>query len=94
MGSRRRRKVEHTDDWQELLPLFDWPEQEAYEELRPLVLFGDSVAERSGVTGTPERTMYRRMERFEAEGMASLFGSDPATHRDKRRGLESRQSGG
>jgi hypothetical protein len=31
---RRRRKVEHTDDWQELLPLFGWPEQEAYEELR------------------------------------------------------------
>lgn len=88
MGSRRRRKVEHTDDWQELLSLFDWPEQEAYEELRPLVLFGDSVAERSGVTGTPERTMYRRMERFEAEGMASLFGPAPATHRAKRRGLE------
>jgi hypothetical protein len=34
MSSRRRRKVEHTDDWQELLPLFDWLEQEAYEELR------------------------------------------------------------
>jgi hypothetical protein len=34
----RRRKVEHTDDWQELLSLFDWPEQEAYEELRPLAL--------------------------------------------------------
>lgn len=88
MGPRRRRKVEHTDDWQELLPLFDWPEQEAYEELRPLVLFGDSVAERAGETGTPERTMYRRMERFEKDGMASLFGSDPATHRARRRGLE------
>src|SRR5829696_6164311 len=62
MDGRRRRKVEHTDDWQELLSLFDWPEQEAYEELRPLVLFGDSVA--------------------------SLFGSEPATHRAKRQGLE------
>ena len=88
MSERRRRKVEHTDDWQELLPLFDWPEQEAYEELRPLVLFGDSVAERAGVTGTPERTMYRRVERFERDGMASLFGSDPAAERAKRRGLE------
>src|SRR5437588_12907984 len=88
MSTRRRRKVEHTDDWQELLPLFDWPEQEAYEELRPLVLFGDSVAERVGETGTPERTMYRRMERFEKDGMASLFGSDPATDRAKRRGPE------
>jgi putative transposase len=88
MSGRRRRRVEHTDDWQELLPLFDWPEQEAYEELRPLVLFGDAVAERAAETGTPERTMYRRMERFERDGMASLFGSDPATHRAKRRGLE------
>jgi putative transposase len=88
MDGRRRRKVEHTDDWQELLSLLDWPEQEAYEELRPLVLFGDSVAERARETGTPERTMYRRMERFEGDGMASLFGSDPATHRAKRQGLE------
>src|SRR5215204_1255548 len=88
MDGRRRRKVEHTDDWQELLSLFDWPEQEAYEELRPLVLFGDSVAERARETGTPERTMYRRMERFEGDGMASLFGSEPATHRAKRQGLE------
>ncbi|MBA3791471.1 MAG: helix-turn-helix domain-containing protein [Rubrobacter sp.] len=88
MSARRRRKVEHTDAWQELLPLFDWPEQEVYEELRPLVLFGDSVAERAGETGTSERTMYRRMERFERDGMLSLFGSDPATDRAKRRGLE------
>jgi hypothetical protein len=26
MSGRRRRRVEHTDDWQELLPLFDWPD--------------------------------------------------------------------
>jgi len=88
MSRRRRRKVEHTDDWQQLLPLFDWPEQEAYEELRPLVLFGDSVAERVAETGTPERTIYRRMERFEKDGMLSLFRSDPAADRAKRRGLE------
>jgi len=89
MGRRgRRKKAEHTDDWQELLPLFDWPEQQAYEELRPLVLFDSSVAERARETGTPERTMYRRIERFGNEGMLSLFGTDPATERAKRRGLE------
>ncbi len=88
MGRRRRCKVEHTDDWELLLPLFEWPEQQAYEELRPLVLFGDSVAERSRETGIPERTMYRRVERFGEEGMLSLFGTDPATARAKRRGLE------
>ena len=30
MSGRRRRKAEHTEDWQELLSLFDWPEQQAY----------------------------------------------------------------
>ena len=88
MSGRRRRKAEHTEDWQELLPLFDWPEQQAYEELRPLVLFGDSVAERAKETGTPKRTMYRRVKRFEKDGMRSLFGTDLAAGRAKRRGLE------
>ncbi|MDQ3637421.1 MAG: helix-turn-helix domain-containing protein [Actinomycetota bacterium] len=88
MSGRGRRKVDPTDDWELLLPLFTWPEQEAYEELRPLVLFGSSVPERAGETGTPERTMYRRVERFEKDGMTSLFATGPAAARAKRRGLE------
>ena len=88
MGRRGRRKVEPTDDWELLLPLFEWPEQQAYELLRPMVLFGGSVSERAAETGTPERTMYRRVERFERGGMLSLFATDPATERAKRRGLE------
>ena len=36
MGKKKRRgRVEHTDDWGGLLPLFAWPEQERYEEIRP-----------------------------------------------------------
>lgn len=62
-----------TDDWQELRRLAPWPEQRAYEELRPVVLFGQAVEERAGETGTPERTLYRRATRFDAEGMASLL---------------------
>jgi putative transposase len=69
-------------------PAFSWPEQRAYEEIRPLVLFGGSVPERAKETGTPERTMYRRVERFETDGMLSLFATDPATARARRRGLE------
>ena len=88
MGRSRRPKAEPTDDWELLLPLFEWPEQQAYEELRPLVLFGGSVAERARETGTPERTMYRRVGRFEQDGMMSLFATDPAVARAKRRGLE------
>lgn len=89
MGVRgRRKKAEPTDDWELLLPLFEWPEQQAYEELRPLVLFGSSIAQRAREIGTPERTMYRRVERFANEGMLSLFGTNPATERAKRQGLE------
>ena len=88
MDRKKRPKVELTDEWDLLLPLFEWPEQQAYEELRPLVLFGSSVAERAAETGTPERTMYRRVERFEADGMLSLFVTDPAMARARRQGLE------
>ncbi len=88
MGRRKRPKVEPTDDWDLLVPLFEWPEQEAYEELRPVTLFGASVVGRARETGTPERTLYRRIERFEKDGMMSLFATDPAAARAKRQGLE------
>ena len=80
-GGGRRRRVEPTDEWERLLLLFEWPEQEGYEVIRPLVLFGNSVAERAREVGTPERTLYRRVNRFEAEGMDSLFDSEPAKRR-------------
>jgi putative transposase len=78
---RNRRRVEPTDEWEALVPLFLWPEQENYEVIRPLVLFGSSVAERAKETGTSSRTLYRRMDLFEIEGMESLFDSEPANRR-------------
>ena len=88
MGRRKRPKADPTEDWEALLPLFEWPEQQAYEELRPVTLFGAPVAERARETGVPERTMYRMVERFERDGMLSLFATDPAAARARRRGLE------
>jgi transposase len=78
---KRRRRVEPTDDWKQLKLLFGWPEQVRYEELRPLVLFGSSVAERAIEIEAAERTLYRRMDRFETEEMESLFDSETARHR-------------
>ncbi len=69
----QRPRIDPTDDWQHLTLLAPFPEQRAYELLRPVVLFGRSPTERAGETGTPERTLYRRAARFDAEGMASLF---------------------
>jgi hypothetical protein len=65
-------------EWEQLALLCRWPEQLAYEEIRPLTLFGSSVAERSRETGTAERTLYRRLSRFEKEGVENLFGSEHA----------------
>lgn len=69
MPLRPRPRFEPTDDWQQLQLLASFPEQRAYELLRPVVLFGRSPV---------ERTRYRRAARFDAEGMASLF-PPPAT---------------
>jgi hypothetical protein len=80
-GRRRKRRVEPTDDWEQLALLCGWPEQLAYEEIRPLTLFGSSVAERAPETGIAERTLYRRVGRFEEKGMESLFAAEPARFR-------------
>lgn len=80
-GGRRRKRIEPTHEWQGLLPLFWWPEQVEYERIRQPVLFGSSVAERAEETGVSERTLRRRMERFEREGMDSLFAAEKAKRR-------------
>jgi hypothetical protein len=54
---RRRERIEPTHEWDRLVLLFEWPEQEAYELIRQPVLFGTSVAERSEETGVPAWTL-------------------------------------
>jgi len=74
MPARLRPHHEPTDDWQQLHLLTSFPEQHLYELIRPVVLFGQSPAERAQQTGAPQRTLYRQAARFDHEGMASLFG--------------------
>ena len=52
------------------------PEQETYELLRPIVLFGQPTGDRARETGVPERTLRRKVARFDAIGMRSLFDRD------------------
>jgi putative transposase len=73
MPARKRKRREPTHDWQEIQQATLRPEQEAYERLRPLVLFGETAAERAKETGASERTLHYQAKRFEQEGMASLF---------------------
>ena len=52
-----------TDDWQQLLLLTHFTEQLSYKLIRPVVLFGQSPAERARETTAPERTPYRQLTR-------------------------------
>jgi transposase len=81
VSTNKRQRVQPTHEWEFLLPLFEWPEQERYEQIRPLVLFDASVAERAAEVGTSESTLYRRLDRFAEEGMESLFDAPAAKRR-------------
>lgn len=69
-------KVEHTEDWDQLKLLLEFPEQITYERMRPPVVFGDSVAERARQIGIPETTLRRKIAGFKSEGMWSLFETE------------------
>jgi putative transposase len=72
----RRARVEPTEDWEQIKLLLKFPEQLEYERIRPPVVFGASVAERSRQTGTPESTLHRKISGFEKDGMPSLFETE------------------
>jgi hypothetical protein len=72
MAKPKRARIPPTDDWQQLETLFEFPEQRAYELIRPVVLFGQPPTERAQVTGTSERSIYRHVERFTQLGIDGL----------------------
>src|SRR5918912_4442557 len=78
----RRRRVEPTDQREQIELLCGWPEQRDYELIRPLVLFGAPADKRCQETGASSgRTLRRKAARFDAEGMDSLFGSEAGRRR-------------
>ncbi len=85
MGAPKRVRIDPTDDWEQLRLRVQFPEQETYELLRPIVLFGQTAAERAQATGVAERTLDRKADRFDAEGMAGLFPTTARADDDRRR---------
>ena len=81
MGRRRRRRVDPTHEWEQIELLCAWEGQRDYERIRPLVLFGEPVPERSAQTKVSERSLYRRIAAFREEGMESLFSTPKAKRR-------------
>src|SRR5215213_7341231 len=82
-GPRPRR--DSTDNWNQLRLLVTSPEQATYELLRPIVLFGQPIPNRARETGVPERTLRRRVSRFDTLGMRSLFEKLTDPEQDRRR---------
>jgi putative transposase len=80
-----RRRVEPTEEWEQIELLCGWPEQREYELIRPLVLFGVPADGRSRETGASSgRTLRRKAVRFEAEGTESLFLGEPSESASRR----------
>ncbi len=77
MPKRKRIQREHTEDWQTVQQYTLWPEQTAYELLRPIVLFGDPTGKRAQETGAAESTLDRKADSFAEQGMVSFFASKP-----------------
>ena len=85
-GRRRRERIQPTEEWEQLALLCRWPEQLAYEEIRPLTPFGASVAERARETGAAQR--------WSAKSIAGYLRVHKATvHRVLRRRAEGRARG-
>ncbi len=84
MPGPKRPRREPTDDWEQLQLFVGSPEQETYELLRPIVLFGQTPRARARVTGAAARTLTRKANRFDAEGMTSLFETETAPAQDRR----------
>ena len=75
MPSPKRPRRERTDEWASIQRWTLWPEQELYEQIRPLVLFHETAGERAKEIDVPQRTLSRKADEFERSGMQSLFSS-------------------
>lgn len=84
MPAPKRPRREPTNALDQIRLYVSWPEQETYEVLRPIVLFGETAAERAEATGIAERTLDRKADRFDVAGMASLFHQPARTPDDRR----------
>src|SRR5260221_6529635 len=76
MPSPKRSRRERTHDWEQIQQSTLWPEQVLYEQLRPMLLFGETAGERAKEIDVPQRTLSRKADAFERYGMQSLFSAE------------------
>lgn len=73
MPGPKRSRRERTDEWASIQQWTLWPEQELYEAIRPIVLYGQTPGERAKEINAAQRTLSRKADEFERYGMQSLF---------------------
>jgi len=76
MPGPKRVRRERTDEWASIQQWTLWPEQELYEQLRPILLFGETAGQRAKEINAAQRTLSRKADDFERDGMRSLFLSE------------------
>ena len=80
----KRPQRQSTDESEQLRLFVASREQETYELIRPIVLFGQTPADRARTTGVAESTLRRKAHQFDAHGMASLFDTPQRSAVDRR----------
>jgi hypothetical protein len=69
MPAPKRSRRERTDEWASIQQWTLWPEQELYEQIRPIILFGQTPGERAKEINAAQRTLSRKADEFERYGM-------------------------
>src|SRR6266568_4847661 len=75
MPEPKRVRREHTEEWVSIKQWMLWPEQELYEQIRPIILYGQTAGERAKEINAAQRALSRKADEFERYGMQSLFPS-------------------
>jgi len=81
MPAAKRVRTAPTEDWDTLQLRFRWGEQQQYELIRPVVLFGLPIAERATQTATSRRTLTRQVALFDAQGVGGFGAQKGAPQR-------------
>lgn len=85
--SRRPKAAEATKAspaWTEFQTRLIWPEQIAYEEIRPVVAFGQPIKGRAAEVGVSAKTLARHIEQFVQHGIPGLIPNTPRHSDDQR----------
>jgi hypothetical protein len=88
MPGPKRSRRERTDEWASIKQWTLWPEQTLYEEIRPIILFGQTPGERAKEIDAAQRTLSRKADEFEKYGMQNLFATqEPRNQTETSRSL-------